>query len=76
MNEKVEFLRKWMSELNPQDKHAVMLALSGSDIERRGFYGGPAPGMVDFNKGYFGGPAPAPPMASSTNACPQCKRPY
>jgi hypothetical protein len=74
LSEKIQAILKSFDELTAQEKLTVLKALSGSDIEQRGRFGGPAPGLVDLNKGYFGGPAPA--KSSSANSCPECKRPY
>lgn len=72
MNTKVEFLRKWFGELNAADKEAVLQALYGKTLERRGLYVGPPPGMININEGLYVGPAPA----SSSNTCPTCGRSY
>lgn len=65
MNEKITYWKKWLSELSPEDKKAVMLifATSGQTIERRGYYGGPAPTFDS-------------PSAAQSDSCPLCKRAY
>ena len=70
VNSKVQEMKKWFDTLGSADKMAVLQALYGSRLERRGTYVGPPPDMINVNEGLFVGPAPA----ATSNKCPTCGR--
>jgi hypothetical protein len=81
MNQNVQKLKSWLDGLSPTDREEVLRFMYGRLFvkkevtinDKKTYYAGPAPGLIDINEGYYAGPAPS---TSQAQICPTCKRLY